>query len=61
MRGFGVLKKVMEWHIGSTHDFGARGPGFDSHPDPGRRFTEKLSSPFSQTTDFKQNHSFALF
>jgi hypothetical protein len=24
----------VEWHIGSTHGSGARGPGFDSHPDP---------------------------
>ncbi len=35
----------VEWRIGSTHDFGARGPGFDSHPD--------LPSPFFQTTDLK--------
>ncbi len=24
----------VEWHIGSTHGSGARGPGFDCHPDP---------------------------
>jgi len=24
----------VEWRIGSTHGTGARGPGFDSHPDP---------------------------
>jgi hypothetical protein len=23
-----------KWHIDSTHDSGARGPGFDSHPGP---------------------------
>jgi hypothetical protein len=27
----------VEWSIGSTHDSGARGPGFDSHPDPSFR------------------------
>jgi len=24
----------VEWRIGSTHRSNARGPGFDSHPDP---------------------------
>ncbi len=24
----------VEWRIGSTHDSGARGPGFDYHKDP---------------------------
>jgi hypothetical protein len=37
---------------GSTHDSSARGPGFDSHPDPDG-FFGKLSSPFFQTTDLK--------
>jgi hypothetical protein len=27
-------KVDVEWHIGSAHGSGARGPGFDSHPDP---------------------------
>jgi hypothetical protein len=31
---------------------GARGPGFDSHPDPDGIFGI-LSSPFFQTTDLK--------
>ena len=34
----------------STHDFGSRGPGFDSHPEPEGIFG-KLSFPFFQTTD----------
>jgi hypothetical protein len=33
----------VDWRIGSTHDSGARGPGFDSHPDPGWHFNGKNS------------------
>ncbi len=39
---------------GSTRDSGARGPGFDSHPDPDGIYG-KLSSTFFQTTDIKMN------
>ena len=38
---------------GSTHDSGARGPGFDLTPKPRMAFFRKLSSPFFQTTDLK--------
>ena len=38
--------------LGSTHDSSARGPGFDSHPDPDG-FFGNLPSPFFQTTDLK--------
>ncbi len=43
----------VEWRIGSTHDYGARGPGFDSHPDPGWHLNGKTIIPFFQTTDLK--------
>ncbi len=36
----------------STHNSGARGPGFDSHPDPEGIFG-KLSFHFIQATDLK--------
>ncbi len=36
--------------LGSTQDSSARGPGFDSHPDP-YGFFGNLPSPFFQTTD----------
>jgi hypothetical protein len=38
---------------GSTHDSGARGPGFDPTPKPRTAFIWKLSSPFFLTTDLK--------
>ncbi len=38
---------------GSTHDSGARGPGFDPTPKPRTAFIRKLSSPFFLTTDLK--------
>ncbi len=38
--------------LGSTHDSSARGPEFDSHPDPDG-FFGNLPSPFFQTTDLK--------
>jgi len=41
----------VEWYIGSTHRSGARGPGFDSHPD--LEALSDLSSPFFETTDLK--------
>ncbi len=40
----------VEWHIGSTLVFGARGPGFDSRP--GWQIG-KLSFPFFRKTDLK--------
>jgi hypothetical protein len=38
--------------LGSKQHSGARGPGFDLHPDPDGIFGI-LSSPFFQTTDLK--------
>ncbi len=38
---------------GSTHDSGAREPGFVLIPKPRKAFFGELSSPFFQTTDFK--------
>jgi len=29
-----IVQQNLEWHIGSTHGSGVRGPGFDSHPNP---------------------------
>ena len=34
---------------GSTHDSGARGPGFNPTPKPRTAFIRKLSSPFLKT------------
>jgi hypothetical protein len=38
----------VEWRIGNTHAFGARGPGSDPTPKPRTAFLETL---FFQTTD----------
>ncbi len=42
----------VEWSIGSTRNFGARGPGFDPTPGPDGIF-QKLLSTFFQPTDLK--------
>jgi hypothetical protein len=39
----------VEWQIGSTHGSGARGPRFDSHPDP----DGFIGSLISLLSDFK--------
>ncbi len=45
----------VEWRIGSTHDYGARGPEFDSHPDSDG-FNESLISLLTRhQTDLKTN------
>ncbi len=46
---FIALKKWSVAH-GSTHNSGARGLAFDSHPDPDG-IIGKHSSPFFQTTE----------
>ncbi len=43
----------VEWRIGSTQDCNARGPGFNSHPDPDG-FNGSLISLLSDN-DFKTN------
>ncbi len=44
----------VEWRIGSTHDSGARGPGFDSHPDP----DGFIGSPISFLSDNRLKNDF---
>ncbi len=44
----------VQWHIGSTHDSGARGPGFDSHPDP----DGLIGSPISLLSDNRLKNDF---
>jgi len=44
----------LELWIGSTHDSGARGPGFDSTQDL-NGFIGNLSSTFFQATDKKNS------
>jgi hypothetical protein len=51
----------VEWHIGSTHDSGARGPGFDSHPDPGWHFNGKTLVPLLSDSSLKNNLIHLLF
>jgi hypothetical protein len=41
------LEVDVEWSIGSTHDSGARGPGFDPTPKPRTAFLETLISLLS--------------
>ena len=43
-------KVDVEWRIGSTHDSGARGPGFESHPDPDGIFGHSHLPSFRQRT-----------
>ncbi len=45
----------MEWCIGSTHNSGARGPGFDTHPDPGWHFNGKTLIPLLSDNRLKNN------
>ncbi len=52
----------VEWRIGSTHDSGARGPGFDSDPDPVWHFFNRKNShlhSFRHQT-LKRLHSFVI-
>ena len=45
-----LMKKDVEWRIGSIFDYKVGGPGFDSHP--GLHFLEALISLFL-TMDYK--------
>jgi hypothetical protein len=51
----------VEWCIGSRHDSGARGLGFDFHPNPGWHFNRKTlisllsDSRLKKTADFIYN------
>jgi hypothetical protein len=42
--------RTVEWRIGSTHDSGARGPGFELHPDPDGIFGNSHLPSFRQRT-----------
>jgi hypothetical protein len=44
----------VEWRIGSKHGSGARGPGFDSHPDP----DGFIGSPISLLSDNRLKNNF---
>jgi hypothetical protein len=45
----------VEWRIGSTHNSGARGPGFDPHPDPGWHFNRKTLIPLLSDNRLKND------
>ncbi len=51
---FKVIVDV-EWRISSTHDSSARGPGFDSHPDPGGIFNEKTHNSLLSDSRLKND------
>ncbi len=51
----------VEWRIGSTHNYGARGPGFDSHPDPGWHFNGKTLIPLLSDNRLKNDFIHLLY
>ncbi len=51
----------VEWRIGSTRDSGARGSGFDSHPDPGWHFNGKTLIPLLSDNRLKNDFIHLLY